>query len=149
MERPELRESTGDNSQKPTPNSQTALGIYVHIPFCSSICNYCNFNRGLFDADLKTRYIDALRKEIVGASGFRLQAEGSAAKADTIFFGGGTPSLLEPREIAAIIAALQDAFDVAADALHHQLRRQPRYHRPGFAAVPHRRAHAVTPARDV
>ena len=32
------------------------LGLYVHIPFCSSICNYCNFNRGLYDADLKTRY---------------------------------------------------------------------------------------------
>ena len=36
------------------------LGLYVHIPFCSAICNYCNFNRGLFDGDLKTRYLDAL-----------------------------------------------------------------------------------------
>jgi len=44
------------------------LGLYVHIPFCSAICNYCNFNRGLFDADLKARYVDALVKEIKGAS---------------------------------------------------------------------------------
>ncbi len=69
-----------------------ALGLYVHIPFCSAICNYCNFNRGLFDADLKTQYVAALQQEIRGRS------EGVAA--DTIFFGGGTPSLLEPHEIA-------------------------------------------------
>ena len=36
------------------------LGLYLHIPFCSSICNYCNFNRGLFDAALKTRYVAAI-----------------------------------------------------------------------------------------
>ena len=40
------------------------LGLYVHVPFCSAICNYCNFNRGLFDADLKLRYVDALVAEI-------------------------------------------------------------------------------------
>src|SRR6476660_8029139 len=84
------------------------LGLYVHIPFCSAICNYCNFNRGLFDADLKARYVDALIAEIDGAG-----RGGSAA--DTIFFGGGTPSLLEPDEIARVIAACESAFDVAAD----------------------------------
>ena len=40
------------------------LGLYVHIPFCSAICNYCNFNRGLFDAGQKTRYVDALVRQI-------------------------------------------------------------------------------------
>ena len=40
------------------------LGLYIHIPFCSSICNYCNFNRGLYDEALKTRYVVALQKEI-------------------------------------------------------------------------------------
>jgi len=84
------------------------LGLYVHVPFCAAICNYCNFNRGLFDGDLKTRYVAALRAEIAAAG------DGSAA--DTIFFGGGTPSLLEPSEVAAIVAAARDAFDVAADA---------------------------------
>ena len=115
------------------------LGLYVHIPFCSAICNYCNFNRGLFDADLKARYVDALITEIrtaglkpcatdevddLGASGAagldgqdgRDVAQGfSPAKADTIFFGGGTPSLLEPDDIARIIAACESSFDVAAD----------------------------------
>ena len=85
-----------------------SLGLYVHIPFCSAICNYCNFNRGLFDAALKEQYVAALRREIA--------AKGDGSAADTIFFGGGTPSLLEPFEIAAIISACRSAFDVAADA---------------------------------
>src|SRR5215471_12353168 len=91
------------------------LGLYVHIPFCSAICNYCNFNRGLFDADLKSRYVDALIDEIARAG--RVGQAGSAGTvgADTIFFGGGTPSLLEPSEIARIIAACESAFDVARD----------------------------------
>jgi putative oxygen-independent coproporphyrinogen III oxidase len=84
------------------------LGLYVHIPFCSAICNYCNFNRGLFDAGLKTQYVAALQQEI------RRRADGD--EADTIFFGGGTPSLLEPDEIAAIIATCRDGFAVARDA---------------------------------
>ena len=40
------------------------LGLYLHIPFCSSICGYCNFNRGLFDSDLARRYVRALESEI-------------------------------------------------------------------------------------
>ena len=86
------------------------IGLYVHVPFCSAICNYCNFNRGLFDAALKARYVDALAREIDRAG------DGSRSRtADTIYFGGGTPSLLEPAEIARIIGALEDAFDVAGD----------------------------------
>jgi putative oxygen-independent coproporphyrinogen III oxidase len=87
------------------------LGLYVHVPFCSAICNYCNFNRGLFDPALKARYVDALVAEIEGAEG-----EGSRAEADTIFFGGGTPSLLDPDEIARIIEACRSAFSVAGNA---------------------------------
>ena len=43
------------------------LGLYVHIPFCSAICNYCNFNRGLLDEALKVRYVRALAMEVLGA----------------------------------------------------------------------------------
>lgn len=116
------------------------LGLYLHIPFCSAICNYCNFNRVLFDADLKGRYVDSLLREIranrqhfftgAGApSPARTDADASLrlrtamaaqgfrpAAADTIYFGGGTPSLLEPDEIARLIAACRDSFDVTPDA---------------------------------
>jgi oxygen-independent coproporphyrinogen III oxidase len=161
------------------------LGLYLHVPFCSAICNYCNFNRGLFDADLKARYVEALVTEIEQAG--RAGGPGGAgatemaglkscpttvpvrratapsvgqdfspaliditgvtdvgrdfspamtgvtgvgqdfspavpavpasrrARADTIFFGGGTPSLLEPSEIARIIQACDAAFDMPRD----------------------------------
>jgi oxygen-independent coproporphyrinogen-3 oxidase len=84
------------------------LGLYIHIPFCASICNYCNFNRGLFDAALKERYVAALEREI------RRTGDGSAA--DTVFFGGGTPSLLEPSEIARLIDACRDGFALHPEA---------------------------------
>jgi len=80
------------------------LGLYLHVPFCSSICNYCNFNRGLFDADLKARYVLALEAEIRRAT---------PGRADTIFFGGGTPSLLEPEEIGRLIDACRATFEMA------------------------------------
>ena len=80
------------------------LGVYIHVPFCSAICNYCNFNRGLFDAALKARYVDALREEIRRVPG--------RAAADTIFFGGGTPSLLEPADVRAIIEECRGAFEL-------------------------------------
>jgi oxygen-independent coproporphyrinogen-3 oxidase len=90
------------------------VGLYVHIPFCSAICNYCNFNRGLFDADLKARYVDALVQEIRQSCHSAL-LQSSRSPADTIYFGGGTPSLLEPAEIARIIDACERTFDVAGD----------------------------------
>jgi putative oxygen-independent coproporphyrinogen III oxidase len=89
----------------PRPSS---LGLYLHIPFCSHICNYCNFNRGLFESDLKRRYVDALETEIRSA--------GDGADADTIFFGGGTPSLLEPEEVGRLIAACRASFAISSDA---------------------------------
>jgi len=93
------------------------LGLYVHIPFCSAICNYCNFNRGLFDGAQKSRYVDALLAEITwaGRAGWAGQARREKDQADTIYFGGGTPSLLEPAEVARIIGACREAFDVSSD----------------------------------
>jgi oxygen-independent coproporphyrinogen III oxidase len=102
------------------------LGLYVHIPFCSAICNYCNFNRGLFDAAQKARYVEALVAEI-GAAGLKactptnsdvVQTFRSAERpraADTIYLGGGTPSLLDPDDVARIVAACRAAFDVSQD----------------------------------
>jgi oxygen-independent coproporphyrinogen-3 oxidase len=88
-----------------------SLGVYLHIPFCQAICSYCNFNRGLLDADLKVRYVDALEREIR-----RDDPRRSTNAANTIFFGGGTPSLLDPSEVGRLLAACRDSFDLASDA---------------------------------
>ena len=84
------------------------VGIYVHVPFCSAICNYCNFNRGLLDDALKARYVDAVCLEI--------QSRGEPVAADSIFFGGGTPSFLTPAEVGRIVSACRSSFQVTADA---------------------------------
>jgi oxygen-independent coproporphyrinogen-3 oxidase len=84
------------------------LGLYVHIPFCASICNYCNFNRGLLDEALKQRYVTALETDIHRAA--------RARAVDTIYFGGGTPSLLSPGEVGTILRAARESFDVDPDA---------------------------------
>jgi coproporphyrinogen III oxidase-like Fe-S oxidoreductase len=89
------------------PGSRDQLGIYLHIPFCQAICGYCNFNRGLLDEPLRARYVNALERDIQRAS--------TGQPADSLFFGGGTPSLLEPAEVERLIAACAGAFDLAAD----------------------------------
>src|SRR6185503_14942352 len=91
------------------------LGLYLHVPFCSSICSYCNFNRGLFDAALKDRYVRALEREILTAP-LPFAGAHPPAGADSIFFGGGTPSLLDPPEIGRLIAACRERFELDSDA---------------------------------
>ncbi len=93
-----------------------SLGLYIHVPFCSAICNYCTFNRGLFDHALKTEYVAAALKEIQRAGDPSGAGLARGAAADTIFFGGGTPSLLEPDEVGALIDACRGSFALAADA---------------------------------
>ena len=84
------------------------LGLYLHIPFCQAICSYCNFNRGLLDVELKRRYLVALEREI-------RESSEAGTPVDTIFFGGGTPSLLEPDEIAQLLTACRDTYPMTAD----------------------------------
>ncbi len=90
------------------PAATTPLGLYVHVPFCASICNYCNFNRGLLDEALARAYVGALESDIARSAG--------PLAVDAIYFGGGTPSLLPPGEVRRVLDACRDAFDVAPDA---------------------------------
>jgi oxygen-independent coproporphyrinogen-3 oxidase len=102
---------TGNRESKSRESKSRAsgTGIYIHIPFCQHICNYCNFNRGLHEPGLRQRYVQALIKDI------RTFADPDIY-ADSIYFGGGTPSLLEPAELGAIINACRDCFSVDPDA---------------------------------
>ena len=81
------------------------IGLYVHIPFCASRCPYCDFATAPATTTLRSRYMDALRREIT--------REGELLgrpRVRTLFFGGGTPSLLEPAEIGPVGDALRKAF---------------------------------------
>jgi len=83
----------------------TAAGLYVHVPFCSSRCSYCDFATGLYQRELAEAYVSALVAEIKSS---HYQGE----HADTIYFGGGTPSLLTPAQLDRILVTLHDHFAI-------------------------------------
>ena len=83
----------------------TAAGLYVHIPFCSSRCSYCDFATGLYQQQLAERYVNALVTDIRSPHCF-------GDSVDTIYFGGGTPSLLAPSQLELILATLHDCFKI-------------------------------------
>jgi oxygen-independent coproporphyrinogen III oxidase len=88
----------------------SAVGVYVHVPFCTRRCEYCSFNTApIDDRGVVSRYLGALGREIalLGAAPWA-----GELTVETIFFGGGTPSLLEVGEMGAVIAALRRAFTV-------------------------------------
>ncbi|HVI69859.1 MAG TPA: radical SAM family heme chaperone HemW [Pyrinomonadaceae bacterium] len=83
----------------------TAAGLYVHIPFCSSRCSYCDFATGLYQRELADRYVRAIVEEIRST---RFVGQ----HVDTIYFGGGTPSLLAPAQLDCILSSLFDHFQI-------------------------------------
>jgi oxygen-independent coproporphyrinogen III oxidase len=121
-------------------------GIYIHIPFCERKCTYCNFNTTDFFSDLAQRYIGAMVQEVAywGQNLCRdknsiesnrviantkltdqvnhvkplndRHAKNEKLSVDTIFFGGGTPSIVEAEQVNDLIEACRNHFDVASDA---------------------------------
>lgn len=87
-----------------------ALGLYIHIPFCQRKCNYCDFYSAVPDTDAKGRYIDRLCKEMKKWGGR------TARPIDTLYIGGGTPSLLSEVELTAIINTVRESFTLLPDA---------------------------------
>ena len=85
-------------------------GIYIHIPFCRSRCSYCDFATGIYETPLAERYVEALVKEIEEWD------EVSPRPVDTIYFGGGTPSLLSPAQVGAILEIVHARFEVESGA---------------------------------
>ena len=92
--------------------------LYFHIPFCTHRCAYCDFNTYAGQEALIPSYVDALCREIeyVGSRFQSHQGDGEQGKVHTIFFGGGTPSLLSPKEFEAIFAAIRRNFPLTGDA---------------------------------
>ena len=86
------------------------LGVYVHWPFCKSKCPYCDFNSHVRDGVEQARWRDALLKELEHAA-----REAPDRRVETIFFGGGTPSLMEPATVGAVIARVKTLWDTAPE----------------------------------
>lgn len=89
-----------------TPNK---AGIYIHIPFCVKKCSYCAFLSGPAGPEVRQEYVNHLIEEI------RLRSR-EVPEADTIYFGGGTPSLLTPEQIGEILEEVRSAFRITEDA---------------------------------
>jgi len=90
---------------------QQRSGIYIHIPFCERKCTYCNFNTTDFFEPLAERYIRAVAIE-TSHWGERLAQRGGETQIDTIYFGGGTPSIVEARQLASLVRACEAAFKI-------------------------------------
>jgi len=90
-------------------------GIYIHIPFCRQACHYCNFH---FSVSQKRRpeFVQALKREIFLQKDFLKSGSENKVLLDTLYFGGGTPSLLETSELNEIFAELFRFFELAPDA---------------------------------
>jgi len=86
-------------------------GIYIHIPFCKQACHYCNFHYSTSLA-LKEKIVEAIIKEISLATAFPGK---DALDINTLYLGGGTPSILTAGELKSILGALNDRFAFAAD----------------------------------
>jgi oxygen-independent coproporphyrinogen-3 oxidase len=85
------------------PASDAAFGLYVHIPFCETKCSYCSFNSIPSDGGLHEAFVDAVCREIRSTPIV-------SPPVDTVFFGGGTPSLLSPAQLARILTSCRETF---------------------------------------
>ena len=88
-----------------------SLGIYIHIPFCVRKCRYCDFLSGPANEEVKEKYVAALLKEIEQNAEIL-----ENRRVETIFFGGGTPSVLNGSEIVRIMKRLRDFVKISEDA---------------------------------
>ncbi|HYI46159.1 MAG TPA: radical SAM family heme chaperone HemW [Actinomycetota bacterium] len=89
--------------------SDRAFGVYVHIPFCAHRCHYCDFNTYEGQESVMPAYVDALAAEIA-----RWPKDGRIAT--SVFFGGGTPTLLEPSDLGRLLETIRSHIGVAPDA---------------------------------
>jgi oxygen-independent coproporphyrinogen-3 oxidase len=94
-----------------------ALGLYISIPFCRSKCTYCNFASGVYPASEHARYVERLIEDLRRAAAWAERAGVELPRrVDTVYLGGGTPSLLAPELIAQLFAAMRAEFDFAPNA---------------------------------
>ena len=95
----------------------SSLGLYLSIPFCRSKCTYCNFASGVYPASEHARYVDRLIEDVAASREWaaRMGVE-LPRRVDTVYLGGGTPSLLAPKLLAHLFSAMRAEFAFEADA---------------------------------
>ncbi|MGB7602892.1 MAG: radical SAM family heme chaperone HemW [Candidatus Sulfotelmatobacter sp.] len=94
-----------------------ALGIYISVPFCRTKCSYCNFASDVFSGALFERYVDRVCADIESAPQTAAQMLGQLDReVDSIYLGGGTPTLLASSQLERIFATVRRQFDVSAEA---------------------------------
>ncbi len=93
------------------------LGLYLSVPFCKAKCSFCNFASDAFPPERMAGYVDAICREIEGARAFAGERSMLIPPVvDSVFIGGGTPSLLEPAQMRRLFATLRSSFAVRGDA---------------------------------
>src|SRR6266581_3416447 len=102
--------------KEPLEQLLETASLYLHIPFCHTRCHYCDFNTYAGILPLREPYVRALLTEIKLAGKLAQHADGSPRRSRTIYFGGGTPSLLTVVQITRLLNACHKAFAVDEDA---------------------------------
>lgn len=92
------------------------VSLYLHIPFCRHRCAYCDFNTYTGLGDLQPAYARALAGEVAQVGRAGRQQAGAPLPARTVFFGGGTPSLMAPPDLELILQSVRDSFSLAGSA---------------------------------
>jgi oxygen-independent coproporphyrinogen-3 oxidase len=94
-----------------------SIGLYISVPFCRTKCSFCNFASDVFSKSAYENYVTRLLEDIAGAHQLAEQLGCALEKdADSIYLGGGTPSILEPAQLLRVFAALHSQFAFTADA---------------------------------
>src|SRR5690242_13644290 len=113
-ERTDVR--TADQPDETSDLLLDTISLYLHIPFCHAKCHYCDFNSYAGMLGLRERYVDALLAEIALAGRRSRLPDSAPRRCRTIFFGGGTPSLLTSAQVRALLDAARTHFALDADA---------------------------------
>ena len=93
------------------------VGIYVSVPFCRTKCSFCNFASGVFSRSLFDRYVEQLSSDIAAVPVFSKRVGGVLEhRADSLYLGGGTPSVLAPDQLERVFQSVRGSFDVETGA---------------------------------
>src|SRR3984957_3647167 len=94
-----------------------ALGIYISVPFCRTKCSYCNFASDVFSRAVFERYVDRVCADVANADAIAERMGGCIGKeVDSIYLGGGTPTVLAADQLRRIFEAVRTEFSVRPDA---------------------------------